>query len=191
MKIGILGGTFNPPHTGHLILAEGVKEKLKLEKIIFVPANIPPLKEEKELIDAKIRLKMINLSIKGNKHFASSKIEIERKGVSYTFETIKKIKETFGVNSRLFFIAGSDVLENINLWKNKEELFKLSTFIAVTRKGFKMPSSLPQNIETLEMNTIEISSSQIREKIKNGESIRYLVCEPVRLIIERKKLYLT
>lgn len=189
MKIGILGGTFNPPHLGHLILAETVREKFKLDKVIFVPANIPPLKEKQALLDGEIRWQMLKLSIKDNKYFEASRVEIERRGVSYTFETLKTLKEFYGKSAQLFFIAGADVLKSIHLWKNKEEIFKLSKFVVVTRKNFKISNGLPGNIRILEMDTVEISSTKIREKIKQGKSIRYLVADPVRDFILRKKLY--
>ncbi len=189
MKIGILGGSFNPPHIGHLILAQNVREAMGLDKVIFVPANIPPLKKQEDSLDAETRLHMVDLSIMDNPYFESSKVEIERGGVSYTFETLKIFKEFFKNKTQLFFIAGSDVLKNIHLWKKKEEIFKLARFIVVTRKNFKIPPSLPKEIEKFEMETIEISSSQIREKIKRGESIRYVVPESARKFILEKKLY--
>lgn len=190
MKIGILGGTFNPPHLGHLILAQTVREKLKLDKIIFIPANMPPLKEKGDLPDGETRWRMVELSIKGNKYFEVSKVEIERGGTSYTVETLRILKELYGKSAQLFFIAGADVLSGLHLWKNKEEIFKLCKFVAVARKNFKIFFPLPRDIRILEMNTIEISSTEIREKIRKGKSIRYLVPEAVRDFISRKKLYL-
>ena len=189
MKIGIFGGSFNPPHIGHLILAQNLRGAKNLDRVIFVPTNIPPLKKQQDLLDVETRLHMVDLSIKDNPYFEVSRVEIERGGTSYTFETLKIFKEFFKNKAQLFFIAGSDVLKNIHLWKKKEEIFKLARFIVVTRKNFKIPSSLPKEIEKFEMETIEISSSQIREKIKRGESIRYMVPESVRKFILEKKLY--
>lgn len=190
MKIGILGGTFNPPHLGHLILAETVREKLKLDKVVFIPANIPPLKGKEVLPDGETRWQMVKLLVEGNRHFEASRIEIERGSVSYTFETLRILKKFYGESVQLFFIAGADVLKKIHLWENIEEIFKLSQFVVVTRKNFKIPSSLPKNIRILKMNTVEISSTGIREKIRQGKSIRYLVCDAVRDFILKKKLYL-
>lgn len=190
MKIGILGGTFNPPHLGHLILAETVMEKLKLDKVVFIPANIPPLKGKGLLPDGETRWQMVKLLIDGNRHFEASRIEIEKSGVSYTFETVRILKKFYGESVQLFFIAGADVLKKIHLWKNIDEIFKLSQFVVVTRKNFKIPSSLSRNIRILKMNTVEISSTEIRRRIRYGRSIRYLVPEQVRNFILRKKLYL-
>jgi nicotinate-nucleotide adenylyltransferase len=190
VKIGILGGSFNPPHVGHLILAENIRERMSLDKVIFVPANIPPLKKNEDLLDAETRLHMVNLSIKDNPYFESSRTEIERGGISFTFDTLKTFKEVFGKGHQLFFIAGSDVLKDIHLWKKIEEILKLAKFIVVTRKDCKVPSFLPKEIEIIHMEAIEISSSQIREKISRGESIRYLVPEAVRKFILKRKLYL-
>lgn len=189
MKIGILGGTFNPPHLGHLILAETVREKFKLDKVVFVPANVPPLKEKQALLDGETRWQMVELSIEGNKYFEASRVEIERRGVSYTVETLRTLKEFYGKSAQLFFIAGADVLKGIHLWKNKEEIFNLSKFVVVTRKNFKISNTLPETIRIFEMNIVEISSTELREKIRQGKSIRYLVPEPVRNFILRKKLY--
>ncbi len=113
MKIGILGGTFNPVHIGHLILAEEVREKLKLDKIIFIPTALPPHKDNMDIAPAGDRLKMLKLAIKGNKFFGVSDIEIKRKGRSYTIDTIKELKNKF-VNDELYFIIGSDLLKYIN-----------------------------------------------------------------------------
>lgn len=190
MKIGILGGSFNPPHSGHLILAENVREKLKLDKILFVPANIPPLKGKRPLLSAIERLRMVNLAIEKNPYFESSKAEIKRGGISYTFETLNYFKQYYGKKTRLFFIAGADILKQLPLWKKKDDIFKLCAFVIVARKGFKIPSFLPGNIKILEMNTIDISSSRVRENVRNGRSIRYLVPEKVRMYILKKKIYL-
>ena len=188
MRIGILGGSFNPPHIGHLILAEKVRQKLKLDKVIFVPAYIPPLKKEKDLLGAEDRLHMVELAVRDNSYFEVSRLEIERGGVSYTVDTLKAFKEILGKDAELFFIAGSDVITNLNRWKKIDEILRLAKFVIVIRKGFKT-TSLPKAVEKIEMETIDVSSSQIREHVRRGESVRYLVPEAVRKLILKKNFY--
>ncbi len=136
MKIGILGGTFNPIHIGHLILGEEACRILNLDKLIFVPAYLPPHKEERDLIDAEDRYKMVALAIKGNPFFEVSKSEIKRKGKSYSIQTIREFKDRFGEESELFLITGSDVLEEFSMWKEIDKIFKLSNFIVANRPSY-------------------------------------------------------
>lgn len=189
MRIGILGGSFNPPHIGHLILAECAAGKLKLDKVIFVPANIPPLKKKNDLADAETRLEMIDLCIKDNSCFESSRVEIDRGGISYTIDTLRFFKKFFKNGVKLFFLAGSDVLDSLKSWNKLEEILKISEFVVVARKDFKNTSAISEKIKKIEMDAVEVSSSKIRKRIRSGESIRYLVPEAARNLILKRKLY--
>jgi len=189
MRIGILGGTFNPIHMGHLVLAEEAKEKLNLEKVIFVPAYIPPHKKDEEITTkADDRLKMVNLAIRGNPSFEVSTFEMDSKTTSYSIETLRELKRRYGEETKLFFITGADSLGELFSWKGLDEIFKLSQFIVANRPGYDI-ANLPKEVEVVTITPLEISSSQIRRKIREGKSIRYLVPEAVMEYILAKGLY--
>jgi len=187
MKIGILGGTFNPVHIGHLILAEEVLEKLRLDRVIFIPANLPPHKDNVDIASPNLRLKMIKSAIKGNKNFAVSEIEIKRPGRSYTIDTLRTLKEKYP-KDELFFIIGSDLLKYLNEWKDLNEIMNMVKFIAATRPGYPL-ENIPSYIQTLKIRAVDISGFSVRQCIKEGKSFRYLVPEPVFNFIKKNKLY--
>lgn len=186
-RIGILGGTFNPPHLGHLILAQEALKKLKLDKIIFIPASIPPHKEIEDN-KAHLRYKMISLASRGNPRFKVSKIELERKTISYSVDTLRILKNKYGKNTEIFFIAGSDSLNELESWKNIGEVLKLANFVIAIRPGFPI-RKLKRRVKFIEIPLLDISSSMIRKRIKASKSIRYLVPEKVRKFITRHRLY--
>lgn len=204
MKIGLFGGTFNPVHFGHLRGAEEVREKFELDKIIFIPSGVPPLKTA-DTAEAEHRLKMTELAIKGNPCFEISDFEVKQKTPSYTLNTINHFKKLYQRDT-LFFIMGVDAFYELKLWYRYEELIKAIDFIVMSRPGF---NDL-ENSELIEYkkgeNTFKIknsdktafyisispfwvSSSALRKMIQNGKSIRYLVPEEVRKYIEKNKLY--
>lgn len=187
MKIGILGGTFNPIHIGHLILAEEVKDKLKLDKVIFIPTNHPPHKQNSEIIDAKERYKMVKLAIKGNKDFLVSDIEIRRKGVSYTIETIQELKKIYP-KDQLYFITGSDLLKYLDDWKDLNQILEMVNFVVVNRPGYPL-EMIPPHIKTLEISAVDVSGFQIRKNLKEKRSVKYLVPENVLRYIKKNRLY--
>lgn len=188
MKIGILGGTFNPIHLGHLILAEEAREKLGLDKIIFVPAYLPPHKDNGGvIIPAEERLSMVRLAIKGNPAFSVSDLEIRRGGRSYTIDTVRQFRARFPKH-KLFFIIGSDLLNYLKEWKDVRDVISLVTFIAATRPGYAL-ERIPAYIRTLSIRAVDISAFEIRKRIKEGKSFRYLVTNAVYDHIRRKKLY--
>ena len=187
MKIGILGGTFNPVHIGHLILAEEAREKLGLDKVIFIPANLPPHKDNIDIANPQARLKMLRFALKGNKHFAVSDIEIKRSGRSYTIDTIKALKDKYS-DDELYFIIGSDLLKYLEEWKDLNEIFKIVKFIVATRPGYPL-ENIPAYIKTLGIRAVDISGFSVRQCIKEGKSFRYLVPEAVFVYINKTKLY--
>ncbi|MDD5465420.1 MAG: nicotinate-nucleotide adenylyltransferase [Candidatus Omnitrophica bacterium] len=187
MKIGILGGTFNPVHLGHLILAEEVREKLALDKIIFIPTALPPHKDNVDIAPAADRLKMLELAIKGNKFFAVSDIEIRRPGRSYTIDTLKELKNKF-TRDEIYFIIGSDLLKYLNEWKDLSEIIKMVKFIAATRPGYPL-QQLPPYIQTLAIRAVDVSGFEVRQCIQENKSFRYLVPDKVFDYINKRKLY--
>lgn len=185
-RIGILGGTFNPVHTGHLLLAEGIKKKLNLDYVLFIPCYLPPHKRPVNLIPALHRLAMVRLAVKGNPSFKVSTLEIEREGVSYSIDTLEELHRLYKGKAEFFFIIGSDSLKEINMWKSIGKLMKLCKFVAVIRPGYRLRY---KEVKLLDLPTLPISSTDIRQFVKRGKSIRYLVPESVRAYILKNRLY--
>jgi nicotinate-nucleotide adenylyltransferase len=188
MRIGILGGTFNPVHIGHLILADEVREKLELGKVIFVPTYIAPHKTNSDVLCARHRYSMLRLAIKGNKYFSVSDVEIKRNGKSYTIDTVRFFKKRHPKDT-LFFITGSDLLKYLDAWKDLKEILSLVKFIVATRPGYAL-ENIPSYISTIAIRAVDVSAYQIRRRIKERKSFRYLVPEAVRDYIIKKRLYL-
>ncbi len=196
--IGVFGGAFNPIHTGHLLLAETIREEFKLEKIIFVPAGKPPHKQEEELEDTQHRYNMVCKAISKNPFFEVSEVEINREGITYTSDTLE-VLSTLYPGKKLGFICGADSILNLTTWHNINKIFELATLIVAGRPN--TPEIEYQNMirwfrdqydaEILHANTplIEISSTQIRERLKNGLSIRYRVPDEVLSYIQLHMLY--
>jgi len=189
-KIGILGGTFDPPHIAHLIVAQEALEKLKLDQVWFVPGFIPPHKRNNPVTNARQRWQMLKLALSGNRKFVASNIELRRKGISYTVDTLRRLSLQ-RPKRKLYLILGSDNLKFLPDWKEPEEIFKLAQVVLIRRPGLKISraNSWVKKGVLLEAPLLEISSSQIRERAKKGESITYWVPEMVRKYIERHKLY--
>ena len=187
MRIGILGGTFNPIHNGHLALARAAASKLRLDKIIFIPTYRPPHKNV-PLAPARHRHKLVTLAIKGRAKFCASRMEINRKGKSYTIETLQLLRKRFGPKAEMFFIAGADSLKELRSWYKIGKVLKLAHFVIVARPGYSL-KRLPGGLHRIGMRPVRISSTEIRTLIKAGCSIKRLVPKPVAAYIKRKKLY--
>lgn len=188
MRIGILGGTFNPIHIGHLILAEEAYYKLKLDKLVFVPTFMPPHKDLFGPISPKDRLRMAQLAVEDNPKFEVSTFEIDSKKKSYSIETLKEFRRLYGDDAQLYFITGSDSLKDLFSWKDVSDIFKISKFIVANRPGYPV-KDVPKEVETVVITPIEVSSEDIRRRLHEGRSIRYLVPEKVRSYIVEHNLY--
>lgn len=197
-KIGIMGGTFNPIHMGHLILGEQAYEQFKLDKIYFMPSKKPPHKDHKNIIPDILRKDMISLAIKGNPHFQLSTIELDREGITYTVDTLEYLKKKEKM-MEFYFIIGADSLFQLETWRNPKRVFELTTMLVATRYQLSenmimeqinyLKNTYKANIELLEVPTIDISSKHIRECCRNIKSIRYYVPDEVNHFIQTKELY--
>lgn len=187
MRIGILGGTFNPIHKGHIKFAIGARRKLKLDKIIFVPANIPPHKIGLDILSAKERYKMVRLAIKTRPYFYISDYEIRSEGTSYSVKTIKAFKRKFGKNAKIFFLTGSDSLSQLKAWKHLDRIMELAEFVAAKRPGHKIIGA--KGITVINIPTLNISSSDIRERVKKGLSVKKFLAKQVYNYINKRGFY--
>ncbi|WP_461226429.1 nicotinate-nucleotide adenylyltransferase [Lacticaseibacillus suihuaensis] len=186
-QVGLFGGTFNPVHNGHLIMAEAVGTQLGLAKVLFMPDNQPPHVDAKQAIDAADRVAMLRLAIAGNPMFDLELTEIRRGGVSYTIDTMRALKKLHP-DTDYFFIIGADMVNYLPKWRDIDALMKLVTFVGVRRRGY-VPAT-PYPIVWVDAPVIEISSTALRERIRTGGDIRYLVPDAVRTYIREKGLYL-
>ncbi|TYR82815.1 nicotinate-nucleotide adenylyltransferase [Priestia megaterium] len=185
-RIGIFGGTFNPPHLGHLLIANEVLHAMKLDEIWFMPSYIPPHKVIDEPIAPIHRLNMLKLAIQTNNQFVLQPIEFERESTSYTFDTMSILTETYP-SYRFYFIIGADMVEYLSKWYKIDELQQLVTFVGVKRSGYTIQSSYP--IKEVEVPQIDVSSSFIRKRVKEHGTIDYFVPLSVKQYIEENQLY--
>jgi len=200
MNIGVLGGTFDPIHMGHLIIAEETRARLGLTEVLFVPAGQPWLKANNYISPAEHRVQMVRLAIADEPSFKLSTMEIERVGPSYTVDTIAKLNEQIGAGDKLFFILGWDNLMQLPKWHEPARLVRMCRLVPVPRVGYPSPDfnslevaipGLSQSIILLDTPQIEISSSEIRSRVARGLPIHRLVPEPVEQYIKQHKLYIT
>lgn len=199
VKIGIMGGTFDPVHYGHLVTAEGARCEFGLDHVLFMPSGIPPHKTKKKVSSPEHRYMMTVLATLTNPHFEVSRIDIDREGISYTIDTLLILREQYGPTAELYFITGADAIFEIMNWKDADKLLKIAHFIAATRPGFsleELPVKTQQWVDehqdrfhVLKVPAMAISSTDIRKRVRNGHSIRYLVPEPVDHYILRHGLY--
>lgn len=188
MRIGILGGTFDPVHNGHLHLAKKVFQKLSLDKVIFIPTYIPPHKKGIKVTPARHRYNMLKLALKGHKNFSISDMEIKRKGRSYSVETLRRLRKKYGQKAELFFITGSDSLKELDKWKRLKEILSLCKFVVAKRPGFSIKKA-PKSFVFLKINAKDISARGIRKKIRSGKSINNLIPGAVKRYVYKYKLY--
>ncbi len=192
MKTGILGGTFDPPHMGHLIIAEHVCEALGLDRIMFVPASVPPHKQQRhDIAPAEHRLNMLLLAVEGNARFEVSDMEVRRGGISFTVDTLRDMKLRYPTH-RHFLLVGMDNLNEFGTWKEPEMILRMAQVVVMTRPGSVPGAGGSQYIEKMticEVPEIGIASREIRQRVAEGKSIRYLVPDAVLKYIAEQKLY--
>ena len=185
-RIGLYGGTFNPVHTAHLMVADQVGHALRLNRVDFLPDAVPPHVDKKTAIDATDRVAMLRLAIQDNPLFGLELAEIQRGGASYTYETVKQLKEAHPEND-YYFIIGGDMVDYLPKWYRINDLLKIVNFVAVRRPGAKNESQYP--VIWVDVPEVQIASSDIRQRVAQGESIRYLVPTRVEQYIKEHDLY--
>ncbi len=198
-RIGVFGGSFDPVHMGHLTIAQDAVEQLELNRLIFVPAAVPPHKQGKTLVEGRHRFEMLQLATEANLSFEVSDMELQRGGISYTFDTMNQIQFEHP-GAELFFIVGLDSLVELHLWKNIEQLLELCTVVPFARGG-EDPARIAEQIQLsngwktkllgrlIRIHEIEISASEVRMRLAEGLSIRYLVPPEVEMYIAEHHLY--
>ena len=189
-RVGILGGTFNPIHIGHLLIAQDALEAARLDRVLFIPSAAPPHKPLADNVSAAHRLRMVKLAIAGDSRFGVDELEIRRGGKSYSVDTLTELRRRHP-RAEFHFIIGADSLSELHLWKNARQLVKLCRFIAVARPGHvARPARLSGlRYQLLDAHPCGVSSREIRQRVAAGKSIRYLVPDAVRRYIARHKLY--
>jgi nicotinate-nucleotide adenylyltransferase len=198
MKTGVLGGTFDPVHAGHISIAETAAIKLSLDKVILVPAGRPMTRPDQSVTPAEHRLKMLRLAVKGKPRLKVSDIEIKRPGPSFTIDTLREIQQKHGSKAEIYFILGWDSLEQLPQWREPAEIIKLCVLAAVPRPGCRKPDlnalepkipGISGRVIFLNEPNIDISATEIREKIAGGKTVENLVPGPVADYIKKHKLY--
>lgn len=199
MNIGVLGGTFDPIHNGHIMVAEEARARLDLAEVLFVPANQPWLKESSPILAAEHRVQMVRLAVATQPYFRLSTVEIDRAGLSYTVDTITELQAELGAGDELFFILGWDNLAQLPQWRESSRLIEMCRLVAVPRPGYRLPGldsleaalpGLSRSLVVLDKPEVDISATEIRKRVAQGLSIGHLVPEPVGEYIRQHKLYL-
>lgn len=198
MRIGILGGTFNPIHLGHLLIAENAFEQFKLDRVNIMPAHISPFKLDTKVLDKEDRKKIIELSIADNPHFVMDPREIDSDSISYTYLTLSDMKAN-NPGDELFFILGADSLKTIKNWRNPQIIFDNATVLAAVRdnddiddlKSYadELKALFNGNVGFIKTPTYDVSSTDIRRRIASGESVRYMICDAAIEYITDNNLY--
>lgn len=197
-RVGIMGGTFNPIHLGHLIIAEAAYEAYNLDEVLFVPSGVSYMKDQSEILDAKKRVHMTGLAIEDNPHFALSTIEIDRDGNSYSYETLETLRKQ-NPNTEYYFLVGSDTLFALETWKHPEILLPSCTILVAVRDGVPMEKMQEHakyleekfggSIKLLTTPNIEISATNIRNRLAKGHNVKYFVPDSVLDFINKYDLY--
>ncbi len=189
-RVGIMGGTFDPIHHGHLVAASEVADRFGLDEVVFVPTGQPWQKDE-SVSAAEDRYLMTVIATASNPRFAVSRVDVDREGPTYTVDTLREMREVYGSGAELFFITGADALEKILSWKDAEQMFKLAHFVGVTRPGFLLSAEhLPaDSVSLVEVPAMAISSSACRKRVNDGHPVWYLVPDGVVQYIAKRHLY--
>jgi nicotinate-nucleotide adenylyltransferase len=190
-RVGIMGGTFDPIHHGHLVAASEVADRFALDEVVFVPTGHPWQKADVPVSPAEDRYLMTVIATASNPRFTVSRVDIDRTGPTYTIDTLRDLKKTYGPDTGFYFITGADALERILSWKDADEMFKLAHFVGVTRPGFELSDEhLPADtVSLIEVPAMAISSTACRARVADGKPVWYLVPDGVVQYIAKRGLY--
>ncbi|MFB9235895.1 nicotinate-nucleotide adenylyltransferase [Plantactinospora siamensis] len=190
-RVGVMGGTFDPIHNGHLVAASEVADRFGLDEVVFVPTGQPWQKADEVVTSAEDRYLMTVIATASNPGFHVSRVDVDRSGPTYTVDTLRDIRSEFGRKAQLFFITGADALEKILSWKDAEQMFELAHFIGVTRPGFELSAAhLPEDaVSLVQVPAMAISSTDCRRRVAAGKPIWYLVPDGVVQYIAKRRLY--
>jgi nicotinate-nucleotide adenylyltransferase len=190
LRIGVFGGTFDPPHLGHLIVAQDVWVALGLDRVVFVPAAVPPHKAHREITPGAVRLELLRAAVAGDPRFEVSDLELRRAGPSYTVDTLRELQERHPAAS-LYFLLGVDQFRELHGWRDPEGVARLARLVVIARDGESAEDAVAARFPHLVVPTtrIDLSATAIRARVAAGEPIRYLVPDGVAAIIGREGLY--
>ncbi len=197
MKVGVLGGTFDPPHIGHLVAAEEARVQLGLERVVFVPAGTPPHKLGEPVTSAVHRVEMITRAVASNPHFFVSLVDVERSGPSYSVETLRRLRDQWGADIVIYFIVGMDMLADLPNWHQPRQLVELCRLAVVNRPGYaadmqeleRIIPGISRKVDPVSMPLLEVSATDLRERARRGRTIRYYVPSEVESYIRLHHLY--
>ncbi|MQA87780.1 MAG: nicotinate-nucleotide adenylyltransferase [Streptosporangiales bacterium] len=190
-RLGVMGGTFDPIHHGHLVAASEVQYLFDLDEVVFVPTGEPWQKDGRKVSPAEDRYLMTVIATASNPRFSVSRIDIDRPGPTYTIHTLREMRELRGPDAEFFFITGADALEQIFTWRDADELFEMAHFVGCTRLGHKLSDAgLPEGkVSLVEIPALSISSTECRDRVRVGEPIWYLVPDGIVQYINKRQLY--
>jgi nicotinate-nucleotide adenylyltransferase len=193
MQIGIMGGTFDPLHLGHLFVAEQAREQMSLDEVWFMPSNVPPHKDQQPFADPLHRLEMVRLAIADHPKFKLCELEFEIGGISYSVNTATILKQRYPQH-QFHWIIGADMVQYLPKWYRIQDMVELATFIGLDRPGYvhsnqELPDWLSNSITMIKMVQVDISSTDVRNRLARGHSVRYMLTEPVRSYIQENQLY--
>lgn len=188
MRLGIFGGTFDPPHVGHLLASVDAVERLTLDRLVLVPASVQPLKSGLQAADAAHRLAMTRLLVEGDARFEVDPLEIERAGLSYSVDTLRAFAERYPSDER-FFILGADVLRTFGRWREPDQVLRLAKLVVMTREDGASPAPLPEGARAIPSRRVDVSSTEVRARVASGRSLRGFVPDSIAAYIAAHGLY--
>jgi nicotinate-nucleotide adenylyltransferase len=188
VRLGIFGGSFDPPHLGHLVAASDACDALGLDRVLWIPAARHPLKEGRVRTPPALRLEMVRAAIAGDPRFAADDLELRREGPSYTVDTLRALTGRHP-GAALFLLAGADLLAELPRWREPDEVQRLATLAVLSREGDALPAGAGLDAVSVCVTRVDVSATEIRRRAAAGRTIRYLVPEAVRAVVERERPY--
>jgi nicotinate-nucleotide adenylyltransferase len=188
VRLGVFGGNFDPPHLGHLVAASDACDRLSLDRVLWIPSAQHPLKEERVRTPAALRLEMVRAAVAGDPRFAVDDLELRRAGPSYTVDTLRELRAR-QPDAELFLLAGADLLAELPRWREPAEVLRLATLAVLTREGETLAGREVPGAVSVEVARVDVSATEVRRRVAAGETIRYLVPDAVRELVERHAAY--